>query len=66
MRRLTVIAAILISGIWMSVAADGISDLPDAWRSTLTPVEEIEISTLKPDEQQAIVNARAEIVQLLQ
>ena len=65
MRRLTVIAAILISGIWISAVADGISDLPDAWHSTLTPVEEIEISTLKPDEQQAIVNGRAEIVQLL-
>jgi len=65
MRCPAFIITLLLSTTSIPAPADNLSDLPANWRPTLKAVEEIDISTLEPDEQHAINVMRADISALL-
>lgn len=48
------------------VNADSLDSLPPQWQQQLNKIAQIDISTLKPDEQKAIKDTRAEVNALLQ
>jgi tetratricopeptide (TPR) repeat protein len=61
--RATLFATLAVP--WIQASADALSEPPERWQGTLTPVQEVDISGAERLMQQAIAEARAEVAALL-
>jgi tetratricopeptide (TPR) repeat protein len=66
MKTTRLMLALILSGFAQPILSDSLSDVPADWQPTLMAVEEIDLSTLLPDEQKSILDTRSEIAQALQ
>jgi tetratricopeptide (TPR) repeat protein len=65
MRFITTAVPVILFILCANVRADSLAELPYAWQHRLVPVQQIDTSPLKEDEQKAFTETRAKIETLL-